>query len=98
MSRFIVLINYAGDEVAQVRQLPALLAAARQRADELGITIEAFNLTFGRFDAVAMIDAPDEPTAATFILTAFGTGPVRTETMSAVSEDQLRSISDGLLD
>lgn len=98
MSRFIVLINYGGDEAAQIGALPQVLASGREQAAKLGITVESYDVTFGRFDAVAIIEAPNEPIAAKFILSAFGTGQARTETMTAFNEDQIRAISDGLLD
>ncbi len=98
MSRFIVLINFGGDLASQIKALPDILSLSRRVAGELGVVVESYDVTFGRFDAVAIIEAPSEPTAAEFILKTFGSGQVRTETMSAFTEDQIRSISEGLLD
>jgi len=98
VATFVILINYTGDEVGQIRDLAERLKTGREGAAALGVTITAFYLTFGRFDAVAIIEAPDGPTAAKFILNSIGTGLVRTETMTAFNEEQIEAIADGLFD
>lgn len=98
MTKFVILINYPGEEIAQIKDLPERLASGREGAVAEGITVESYYLTFGRFDAVAVIDAPDGPTAAQFILNMIGIGKVRTETMTAFTDDQIEAIAEGLLD
>lgn len=98
MSKFVVLINYSAEGGRTFADLPHRLSAGRERAAELGITVESFHLTFGRYDAVAVIDAPNEPTAAQFILAHVGGEHARTETMTAFDEDQIEAIVNGLLD
>ena len=92
MAEFITLINHAG-ESGELTELPDRLAAAAGT----NITIDSFHLTFGRYDAVLIIDAPDEPSAAMFLLTTLGQRAIRTETMTALDEGQVRAIADGLL-
>ncbi|MGB5759726.1 MAG: GYD domain-containing protein [Acidimicrobiales bacterium] len=96
MSKFVILINVSYDEEAQVKNLPDQLAQGHEIGRSLGVTIDSYYMTFGRFDAVATIDAPDGAAAAKFILSAFGP-LVRTETLTAFNEDQIRAIADGLL-
>ncbi|MDH3680620.1 MAG: GYD domain-containing protein [Acidimicrobiia bacterium] len=98
MTKFVILINYPGDEIEQIKDLPERLASGREGSGGEGVTIESYYLTFGRFDAIAIIDAPDGPTAAKFILKMIGVGNVRTETMTAFGEEQIDAIADGLLD
>ena len=98
MTKYVILINYPGDEISQIKDLPERLASGREGAGDSGIVVESYYLTFGRFDAIAIIDAPDGPTAAKFILNMIGVGNVRTETMTAFGDDQIERIADGLLD
>lgn len=98
MSKFVILINYTAEGLQDFTDLPRRLKASREKAAELGVTLESYHLTFGRYDAVAIIEAPDEPTAAQFILSHADAGYVRTETMTAFSEDQISAIASGLLD
>lgn len=98
MTKFVILINYPGDDIAQIKDLPERLASGREGAGAQGITLESYYLTFGRFDAVAIIDAPDGPTAARFVLNMIGVGKVRTETMTAFSDDQIDAIAGGVLE
>lgn len=92
MAKFIILINHTGDETGELTALPDRLEASAGD----GITIDSFHLTFGRYDAVLIIDAPSEPAAAMFILTTLGQRTIRTETMTALDEGQVRAIADGL--
>ncbi len=98
MTTFVVLINYPGDEIEQIKDLPERLASGREGSGAGGVTIESYYLTFGRFDAVAIIDAPDGPTAAKFILKMMDVANVRTETMTAFGDEQIQAIADGLLE
>jgi len=98
MTKFVILINYPGDDIAQIKDLPERLASGREGAIAAGVTVESYYLTFGRFDAIAVIDAPNGPIAAKYILNMIGTGNVRTETMTAFADDQIEAIADGLFD
>lgn len=98
MPKFVVLINYGGDDITQLAKLPDRLESGELGAAELGIVIESLHVTFGRYDAVLIIEAPDEPRAAAFILKTMGSSRIRTETMTALDQDQIRAIADGLLD
>jgi uncharacterized protein with GYD domain len=46
----------------------------------------------GRYDLVCVIDAPDDETYATAMLTLGSQGNVQTETLKAFTEDQYRKI------
>lgn len=98
MTKYVILINYPGDEIAQIKDLPERLASGREGAGAVGITVESYYLTFGRFDAIAIIEAPDGPSAAKFILNMIGVANVRTETMTAFDDAQIEAIANGLFD
>ena len=55
-----------------------------------------FHLTIGPYDAVIMLDAPDDETAARYMLTLGSAGNVRTTTLKALPEDVFRKVAGSL--
>lgn len=96
MPKFVSLINYTDAGVQHFKELRQRLEHARAGAAELGVTIDSFHLTMGRYDAIAIIDAPDNATAAKLALINAANGRVRTETMAALSEEEAIAIADSL--
>ena len=58
--------------------------------------MKAFYVTMGRYDMVAVIEVPDEETYAKVMLTLGSRGGVRTESLSAFTEDEYRRIVEAL--
>jgi uncharacterized protein with GYD domain len=52
----------------------------------------SFHLTMGRYDALVIIDAPDDATVAKLVLATVGQGNVRTETLRAFFENEVPTI------
>ena len=96
MPKFVSLINYTDEGVQHFKELAVRLEHAREGAAELGVTIDSFLLTMGRYDAVVIIDAPDAATAARLSLTNAANGRVRTETLTAFSEEEAVEIASAL--
>jgi uncharacterized protein with GYD domain len=51
-----------------------------------------FYLTTGRYDAVAMVEAPDDLTQAKLALAIGAAGNTRSETLRAFTEDEYRKM------
>jgi uncharacterized protein with GYD domain len=96
MAKFIMLIRYTDEGVKHFRDFRARMDHARRGASELGVTIDAFYLTMGEYDAVVTIDAPDARTAAKLSLINASNGRVRTITMPAFSEGEAAEIAGEL--
>lgn len=96
MPTFVSLINYTDQGVQHFKEIANRLEHARQGAAELGITIDSFHLTMGRYDAVVIFDAPDAETAAKLALINAANGRVRTETLAAFTEDETIAIAESL--
>ncbi|SFC72845.1 GYD domain-containing protein [Halobiforma haloterrestris] len=58
--------------------------------------VDEFYLTFGEYDAVAVIEAPDDETAAQLVLTVSRAGAISSETLKAFPEDEYREVIEGL--
>ena len=58
--------------------------------------MKQFFLTMGRYDAVVIIEAPDDETVAKLALAIGSQGNAKTETLRAFSQDEFLGIVAGL--
>jgi uncharacterized protein with GYD domain len=96
MPTYISLLNYTEQGIKNIKESPARLDAARDLFQTVGAQLKAFYLVSGRYDAVCIIEAPDNATMAKAILTLGAKGNVRTETLQAFTEEEFRKITSGL--
>ena len=85
MARFIRLANLTEKGVANVANLKDMVAEAKQIMAEHGVTLVEAHITLGRYDIVAVIDAPDAQTAAAVSALIAAKGNFRAETLAATS-------------
>lgn len=96
MPTYVTLLNYTDQGIATVESSPNRIEAAKELAEDLGGEFQAFYLTFGQYDGVAIIDFPDDETAAEYALTIGKGGNAGTETLKAFTEDEFRDIAETL--
>ena len=92
MAKFIILGNYTAQGIGAIKESPARLDASREGLAAFGVSIEAFYLTFGEYDIVAVVDAPDTGSAAKALMTLGMAGNVGTVTMAALSESEFKKV------
>ena len=92
MAKFISLVNYTAKGIDKIKESPNRLDAFKQLCESMGVTVEGFFLTMGRYDVVIMVDAPDLKTAAKVILATGSAGAVSTETLPAFTEEEFRQV------
>ncbi len=92
MPTYITLIKYTQKGLEDIKHGPDRVAAAKQRAKAAGGEFKAFYLTMGRYDAVAVIEAPNDEAAVGNLLASAAQGTVQTETLRAFTEDEYRRI------
>ena len=88
MALYVTLINYTDQGIRNIKEAPDRVAAARRAIEAAGGRFLAFHLTLGQYDAVAVIEAPDDATYATVILSIASQGNVRSTTLKAFSEEE----------
>lgn len=96
MPTYISLLEFTDDGIANIEDSPDRLEAAKRLAEEMECEVTAFYLTFGRFDAVTVLEAPDDETAAEFVLSVAKKGAVGSETLKAFTEDEYRDVIAGI--
>lgn len=92
MATYIGLLKYTDQGIKSVKQGPARLAAARKAAVKMGCKLVSFHLTFGPYDAVAVIEAKDDESVAALVLATAGQGNISSLTMRAFNETEFKSI------
>ena len=88
MARYVLLIQYTDEGIQHFKAIGSRLEHARRGAAELGVQLQDFYLTMGEFDAVALVDAPNDETVAKLSLINAANGRVRIRTMRAFTEEE----------
>jgi uncharacterized protein with GYD domain len=88
MPTYVMLISYTDAGIQHFKHIGDRIAHARQGAAELGASLDAFYLTMGAHDAVAIVSAPNDETAAKMSLVNAANGRVRIQTMRAFTEQE----------
>ena len=64
MATYIILGRYTQQGIQNIREGPARTSAAKKNVQALGGEFKAFYIVMGQYDFVAIIEAPDDETAA----------------------------------
>jgi uncharacterized protein with GYD domain len=96
MATYITLLRYTQQGITTIKDAPGRIDAARKAYRALGAELKALYLVMGRYDFVALVEAPDDITAAKAALALGSRGNVSSETLRAFTEDEFRSLVAGL--
>ncbi len=96
MATYITLLRYTHQGVTTIKDAPSRVEAARKAYRAFGAELKALYLVMGRYDFVALVEAPDDATVAKASLALGSRGNVSSETLRAFTEDEFRSIVAGL--
>src|SRR5260370_6799868 len=86
MPTYISLMRFTEQGIKSIKDHPKRRAAAAKTIAALGGKLLHTHLTMGRYDILAIIEAPDDETAAKFALITGSPGNVSTETLRAFSD------------
>ena len=96
MPTYISLINWTDEGIKNVKDSPSRLKNAQAAIAAAGGEMTSFYMTIGRYDMVAVVEAPDDATFAKVMLAISSQGTVRSETLKAFSQDEYDSIVGSL--
>ena len=96
MPIYINLINLTDQGVRHIKDAPDRLRETTALFDKHGAKLAGFYLTMGSYDYVAIMEAPDDATAARLMLAMAGQGNVRTTTLKAFSQEEFEKIVSSL--
>lgn len=92
MPTYISLLRYTQQGIMDAKNGPARLDAAKEAFRRAGAELKAFYLTMGQYDAVTILETPDDVTGARLALAIASQGNVRLETLRAFSEAEYRKL------
>ena len=96
MPTYIGLLRFTSQGAKSMKDSPKRREAAAKAIESLGGKLLHTYLTMGRYDFVAIIEAPDDEAAAKFALITGAAGNVSTETMRAFSESDFERLLKAL--
>ena len=96
MPSYILLARFTQQGVERIKDGPARIEAARKTLESLGGKLQSIYLTMGRYDSVAIIDAPNDEAAAKFSIAVGSQGNVKIESLRAFTEQEYAKIVTSL--
>jgi uncharacterized protein with GYD domain len=93
MSKYILLLNWTEQGIKAIKNSGARYDAAKAAAKSVGCTLETIYMTFGPYDQVAIVDAPNDEAVANFNLKVTSQGFTRGITLKAFTEAEYKKIT-----
>lgn len=92
MPTYVSLLKFTQKGIESIKEAPNRIEATRTMAKAVGVEVTGIYYTLGRYDAVAILEAPDDETAARVALAGAMKGNVTSETLRAFSADEFVKI------
>ena len=96
MPTYVTLMRFTEQGIRTIKEGPARLEAAKKQFQSAGAEIKSFYLALGNYDAIAIIDGPNDEVAARLALAIGAQGNLRTDTMRVFNESEYRKLVSGL--
>jgi uncharacterized protein with GYD domain len=92
MARYITLIQFADQGIRNIKETVKRGDTAAAEAEKMGMKIIEEFWTMGAYDAVVVVDAPNDETISAFMLKIGSLGNVKSHTMRAFGRDEMEGI------
>lgn len=92
MASYVVLINWTQQGIANAADSLNRATAAASTLKKMGGRMKTTLWTIGPYDAVSLVEAPDDETVTAFALAIGSQGNVRTTTMRAFDRSEMGAI------
>src|SRR4026208_1130326 len=96
MPRYIVLLNWTAQGIKNVKDTVKRAKSFENAVEKAGGKSLGFYYTIGRYDMVAMVEAPTDEAMASILFSLGSLGNVRTETLKTFSTDETANIIEKL--
>ncbi|HZS53819.1 MAG TPA: GYD domain-containing protein [Bryobacteraceae bacterium] len=97
MPTYMILFKWTPQGLKDIKQSPSRLDAGRKALEQTaGLKMKDFYMVTGRYDCMAIAEAPDDAALAKAILSITSQGSITTETCRAFTEAEYREIVAGL--
>jgi uncharacterized protein with GYD domain len=92
MATYILLVNFTEQGVRNAKDTARRADAFKEMAKKSGANVKELYWTLGQYDAVTILEAPDDMTATALALSLGKLGNVRTQTLPAFSAAEMKTI------
>ncbi|WP_114973613.1 GYD domain-containing protein [Rhodoferax ferrireducens] len=92
MATYIALSNFTDQGIRNVKDTTKRADAVKEAAAKFGAKMTQIYWTQGKYDVVAMIEAPDDNSATAFALAIGMAGNIRTQTLRAFTREEMNAI------
>ena len=92
MPKYLSLVEFTQQGIGNVEQLPNRLDDFRELVEDNDGEIVDYYGTMGQYDIVMVTEFPDAETAASVLLSTGKLGNVRSETLTAFTEEEFREM------
>lgn len=94
MKTYLLLVKWTSDGAQNAGDTFERVSQAAALAEQHGCRFYDYRWLQGRYDFMVMLDAPDDEVAARFVVAASRSGAIRTETLRAFNEEEMKRIVD----
>ena len=95
MSQYILLINWTGQGISKIKESPDRYKSFKASLEKAGGKVIGAYYTFGEYDVVIIIEAPNDKVVMSLMLDVGSYGNVRTKTLKAfTAEEGIKIIKD----
>ena len=92
MARYLTLIQFADQGIRNIKDTVKRGDAAAAEAEKMGMKVIDELWTMGAYDAVVVLDAPNDETVSAFMLKIGSLGNVKSHTMRAFRREEMEGI------
>jgi uncharacterized protein with GYD domain len=96
MPLFVILGNFTQKRMETIKGLPESLKEGPSLIESFGVKIRQLVFTMGRYDLVAIVEAPDEEAVAKAFLSWGSKGLLRTETLTGFTAEKMIELVKGI--
>ena len=92
MPNYIVLVNWTDQGIKNIKDTVGRAKSFENAIEKAGGKSLGIYYTMGRYDIVAIVEAPSDEAIASILYTTASLGNIRTETLKAFSMDESANI------
>jgi uncharacterized protein with GYD domain len=93
---YISLGKYTKEAMMKIKGHPQRVEEVKKIMDDDGVSMKALYFTFGQYDVVTIVEAPDDDTVLKCLLRISSRGYVTLETLKAFPGEKVAEIIKGL--
>lgn len=96
MPTYVTLLSWTDQGARAAKETVQRYEAAERAARQMGVAFKSFLWTMGAYDAVGILEGPDDATVSRFLLAVGAQGNIRTATMRGYTKEEMAQILQGM--